>query len=347
MNVFMNTKEKIVSIIVPIYNVENYLAECINSVLAQTYTNFELLLVNDGSTDNSGLICEGFSIKDNRIRVFNKDNGGLSSARNYGIERAIGEYVIFLDSDDYWMNDRVLENLLSIAHYTKADIVRGEYIEVDENGRILYMPELNEELKQISNTVSNNYMFVDKVLSRGHFSWLFLIRTSSIRNLRFNEEHMFQEDIEFNIRYFSEPRKCVYTPFMFYAYRKRANSIMSTVKIENLKYSFELSNIWYQYSEMILEKKLSVLYKHNAIMMYYLTLNTLSQEPYYNNRICIIKKLSLINLSKKVRKWSYRSKKIYPLPIYLSPFWGICCIRIKHKIGRLVWKLRGYFSTKI
>ena len=189
MIVIMNTIEKLISIIVPIYNVENYLSECINSVLVQTYTNFELLLVNDGSTDCSGKICEKFLAMDNRIRVLNKKNGGLSSARNFGLERAIGEYIIFLDSDDYWTNDKTLENLLSIAQYTNADIVRGEYIEVDENGRELYIPVVNDELKQLVNTILDNFMFVSKVLSRGHFSWLFLIKKDSLHDLRFNYNH--------------------------------------------------------------------------------------------------------------------------------------------------------------
>lgn len=94
----------IVSVIIPVYNVEKYLAQCIESVLRQNYRWFEILLINDGSTDSSQSICEAFAAKDSRIKVLNKPNEGLSSARNYGLKHAIGEYVIFLDSDDYWIS---------------------------------------------------------------------------------------------------------------------------------------------------------------------------------------------------------------------------------------------------
>ena len=94
---------------------------------------------------------------------------------------------------------------------------------------------------------------------------------------------------------------------------------MSTFKDENLKFSFELSNIWYQYSNIILEKELSSLYRYNAIMMYYLALDTMSKIPYYENRFSLIKQLSLENLNKLVLVWASSTRKIYPLPIYLSP----------------------------
>lgn len=90
------------SIIVPVYNVEAYLDECIQSVLEQTYTDFELILVDDGSKDNSGTICDRWAQHDSRVFVVHKQNGGLSSARNEGLRHITGQYVMFLDSDDYW-----------------------------------------------------------------------------------------------------------------------------------------------------------------------------------------------------------------------------------------------------
>ena len=92
--------EELVSIIVPVYNVEDYLTECIESAIKQTYHNLEIILVDDGSTDTSGKICDMYACKDDRIKVFHKQNGGLSDARNTGIEKATGEYIYFLDSDD-------------------------------------------------------------------------------------------------------------------------------------------------------------------------------------------------------------------------------------------------------
>src|SRR5690606_22590995 len=94
-----------VSVIIPVYNTENYLRECLDSILAQTFTDFEVLLINDGSTDSSGKICDEYAEKDSRIKVFHKENGGVSSARNLGLDNAKGEWICFVDSDDEILQD--------------------------------------------------------------------------------------------------------------------------------------------------------------------------------------------------------------------------------------------------
>lgn len=94
-------KEDLISVVVPVYNVEKYLKKCVDSILKQSYKNLEIILVDDGSTDNSGVICDDYINEDKRIKVYHKDNGGLSSARNYGIDRMNGKYVTFIDSDDF------------------------------------------------------------------------------------------------------------------------------------------------------------------------------------------------------------------------------------------------------
>lgn len=116
--------QEMISIVVPVYNVQDYLSECIESVLRQTYTNFELLLVDDGSKDDSGKICDLYEGKDDRIRVFHKKNGGLSDARNYAIPHAKGEYIMFLDSDDY-LSIHCLEYMLKTMIDHDLNIVQG------------------------------------------------------------------------------------------------------------------------------------------------------------------------------------------------------------------------------
>jgi len=109
--------EKLVSIIIPVYNVEPYIRRCIESVICQTYTNIEIILVDDGSLDKTGIICEEYTKRDNRITVYHKDNGGLSDARNYGIERANGEYYVFIDSDDFVDQDYIEYLMRLIIRY--------------------------------------------------------------------------------------------------------------------------------------------------------------------------------------------------------------------------------------
>ena len=99
------------SVILPIYNVEKYLAECIESVLSQSFKDYELILVDDGSKDGSGRICDEYAQKDSRIKVLHKENGGLSDARNYGTERASGDYIVYIDSDDYVVSTEFLSDL--------------------------------------------------------------------------------------------------------------------------------------------------------------------------------------------------------------------------------------------
>ena len=103
----------IISVVVPVYNVEKYLEKCLNSILEQTYKNFEVILVDDGSSDCCFNICEQYAKKDTRIKAFHKKNGGLADARNYGIKRAIGNYITFIDSDDF-VKKEYLEFLLSL-----------------------------------------------------------------------------------------------------------------------------------------------------------------------------------------------------------------------------------------
>ena len=110
-----------ISVIIPVYNTEKFLHRCIDSILTQTYTDFELLLIDDGSKDSSGSICDEYAEKDSRVRVFHKENGGVSSARNLGLDNAWGEWITFVDSDDY-----IEENFLkSFDGNLDADLVVG------------------------------------------------------------------------------------------------------------------------------------------------------------------------------------------------------------------------------
>lgn len=123
----MAQKTPLVSIIVPVYQVKEYIGECVESLLAQTYTNLEILLVDDGSTDGSGTMCDGYAAKDSRVRVIHQENQGLSAARNAGLDRATGEYVAFVDSDDVVMSDYI-ETLYKLLIKYQASIAACAYV---------------------------------------------------------------------------------------------------------------------------------------------------------------------------------------------------------------------------
>ena len=147
-------ENELISIIVPIYNVENYLRQCLDSIVSQTYQNFECLLINDGSSDNSADICREYIEKDSRFRYFEKENVGVSSARNLGIERSKGQYITFIDSDD-WVDSEYLEVLYRALIEEKADIAISTYkqFNMDDNCYYVYSYQRgmkNEFLKNIS-----------------------------------------------------------------------------------------------------------------------------------------------------------------------------------------------------
>lgn len=131
-----------ISVVVPIYNVEDYLRECINSIINQTYRNLQIILIDDGSTDSCGAICDEFALKDKRILVIHKMNGGLSDARNVGINSATGDFITFVDSDDVIEKD-MIEYLFSQLSLYNADISVCQPMHISDNGQKLDLPRIN------------------------------------------------------------------------------------------------------------------------------------------------------------------------------------------------------------
>lgn len=328
-----------VSIIVPIYNVEAYLKECVDNVLSQTFKDIEVLLINDGSTDLSGKLCDNIAFTDNRIKVFHKINGGLSSARNFGMDRASGKYIIFLDSDDYWKERNALSLLVEKAEKDNLDVVRGEYLNVDAKGNSLDTPDLLAE--ELKNKVFGSYEMMKNVINGRFFSWLFMFKKSAIDNLRFDEKRKFQEDIDFAIKLFSRNLRCGYLPIRFYAYRQRENSIMSTPRISNLENSFALCDVFHEYAYKVEDKRLTSYYLYRGIMMYYWTLETVASDLYLSKYKEIEKDLSLKLLRCKVHKWIKEVPKAhFPIHLYVSPHIGVHLFRLRWWGGRVLRALK-------
>jgi len=224
------------SVIVPIYNVEDFLPECIESVLAQTYTDFELILVDDGSPDRCGDICDDYAAKDSRIRVIHKKNGGLSDARNAGLDQAEGDYIYFLDGDDTVLPQLLEKTVSAMDSGMDLTVFRFQNLKPDqtvEPGR-----DLEERIYTLS-SVEDRYTFVQSVLLPcriGWEVWARVFRRALIEKygIRFADNRkIFAEDLYFSLCYCAHVDSVVCLDEILYNYRQRENSIMGVQKKHN------------------------------------------------------------------------------------------------------------------
>ena len=181
-----------VSIIVPVYKVEKYLSRCIDSILGQTFQDFELILVDDGSPDRCGEICDEYEQKDDRVIAIHKENGGVSSARNTGMDKASGEYIMFVDSDDY-IDLNMLEDMLI---YDGSDLILSGLKYVDNNGNIIKEFTSNEvEKTGLKEFVREFYINMDeKFLLSGPYNKLFCKEVIKLYSVAYNEDFSICED---------------------------------------------------------------------------------------------------------------------------------------------------------
>lgn len=223
-----------ISVIVPVYNVEKWLSRCIASILAQTYTNFELLLIDDGSSDHSGVICDEYAGRDPRVRVLHKSNGGVSSARNLGLGNARGEWIAFCDADDY-VSPYYLENLYKAASAPDIDLVFN-YAIVDCNGKA--EKETYPEKVIHLNELSELFLYNDLIWHTSTWSKLFKRSIIYSQNLRYIEDVHIGEDALFLFNYILNCRriKVICTCDYHYIIRNtdslthRVNSFESEIK---------------------------------------------------------------------------------------------------------------------
>ncbi|MGX7112127.1 glycosyltransferase family 2 protein [Gemella cuniculi] len=234
-----------ISVIVPVYNVEQYLEKCVNSIINQTYKNLEIILVDDGSTDSSGKICEKLAEKDARIRVIHKENGGLSDARNKGIEVATSNLIGFIDSDDYIDND-MYEILLKNLMDTDADLSMCGHYDVYNN-----IPEsqvVNKKTWELNSEKAIKMVMKAKILSVTAVNKLY--KKSLFSDLKF-ELGKIAEDAFIMIRLLDKCEKIVATNEKKYYYVHRENSITTQ------KFSKKFLNVieaYEQNSKIIKEK---------------------------------------------------------------------------------------------
>lgn len=217
------------SIIIPVYRVEQYLDQCVQSVVAQTYREFEVILVDDGSPDNSSALCDRWAEKDSRIRVIHQENQGLSGARNTGIQAASGDYLMFLDSDDWWSGETVLQTVAERLEKTGADVLSFNYQKIYGSKRETpYFGDLADAPENLKGKASLKYM-IDKGL------WISCAWNKVIRHqITENNELLFRpgissEDMDWTLRLSLYAQNFDYIGFVAVLYRQRKSSISHTV----------------------------------------------------------------------------------------------------------------------
>ena len=211
-----------ISVIVPVYGVEQYLDKCIESIVGQTYENLEIILVDDGSPDNCPAMCDKWARKDSRIKVIHKENGGLSDARNVGIEAATGEYLAFVDSDD-WLNTEMYQKLYDAMIKEDADYCACNIVSwFNENRQI--------ENNKREYCVGNSEEFIGRLYNQAQFpvaAWCKLVKRTTWGAVRFPVGKIY-EDAFTTYRIIDRAEKIVQIPDALYYYRIRENSIMTS-----------------------------------------------------------------------------------------------------------------------
>ena len=265
------------SIIIPIYNTGSYLPRCLDSILSQSYMDFELLLVDDGSTDNSGALCEAYAQKDTRIKVFHRENGGICAARNTGLDHAQGEWIYLVDSDDELIPEglRTLIDCIS----DDVDVVMGGYEQYDLDGNLIEREKKHATLT-FSRRDSLLVLFPEHSIHYSYlgYVWIRLFRNRIIQDhaLRFDTGIRIKEDALFVTQYLCKSNgKTRFTTTPVYKYKAQKNSEMnSLLSAYNPKYVYSFDAVVKMYSAIRqlpeLDRQLSKAAKHEIVRRVYL-----------------------------------------------------------------------------
>ena len=286
-----------ISIIVPVYQVEKYIRQCIDSILAQTFTDFELILVDDGSKDNSGKICDEYAEKDKRIRVIHKENGGLSDARNKGLDNASGNYFMFVDSDDY-IAPNMAECLYKKISEAKVDIAACNYRYVFEDGKKDFSTENKAEV------INANEIFYNRKNERNYGFWTIacnkLYKREKFKSLRFRFGKYHEDEFWANDIYQMDIKAVTVSESLYY-YRPRGNSIMGN---KNIRKCFDIieafqERIWVYLRE---EKYSSQAYKVLIFSLEHLNESKKLIKNEEDKEQFIDKERKIKNIIKKLKK---------------------------------------------
>ncbi len=281
-------KNDLISIIIPVYKVEKYLEKCIESVLKQTYTNLQIILVDDGSPDNCGKICDEYAKKDSRIEVIHKINGGLSDARNVGINRANGRYIGFVDSDDYIKED-MYEKLINLIKEYDADISICNLYDVIDGKE--YVRNKDNGIHEYSRIDILKEILLDKNIQS--YAWNKLYKKELFDEIKYPIGKKY-EDIGTTFYLFEKCNKIVVTSEPEYYYLKRADSLVNNVTESTIL----------DYTEIIIQRYLYIKQNIKGLRKY---------NNYYLAKTLITAHNDIENLENISEGMQQRYKKLYEL----------------------------------
>ena len=254
----------LISVVVPVYNVENYLERCLSSLINQTYRNLEIILINDGSTDNSLSVCQDYAKKDKRIKIYSQKNGGLSSARNKGISLASGKYIGFVDSDDV-ISLKMYENLYKAMIENNSEIGLCDFVCFSDKPLFdeVFTYEKMDRIKALKN------LMIDRNITSHAVDKLYL--KSLFDNIKYPIGQKF-EDISTTFKLFMKANNIVYVPHTLYGYYQRTGSITGSYsKSSTIDFINAVNN---RYSELYnFDKKLNIyldMNRVNSVLRYFL-----------------------------------------------------------------------------
>lgn len=292
-------EKDLISVIIPVYNIENYLSRCIESILNQTYKNWEAIFINDGSTDNSLNILEKYQKKDNRIKIINKKNEGSGAARNDGIENSNGEYIAFLDSDD-WYENNFLEKLYKNLKENNSDIAMCNPKMVYEN------PQKNKNI--------NTYSFENIELKKNPKQILGILGMPVVWNKLYKKDIIVKNNIRFPNYSFAEDVEFLYKTFLYankiskveeylYNYYQREDSATKKVKVEAVEQVYKVLENIENFVKNKFTNKIEIFYLYKIQFIYSVSITLLSkikEDKYLKNKINQKNNYAVKNISKNL-----------------------------------------------
>lgn len=316
---------ELVSVVVPIYNVEKYLNECLESIVNQTYRNLEIILVDDGSPDNCPKMCDEWAQKDSRIKVVHKENAGLGMARNTGIEKANGDYIFFFDSDDY-VDVTIVEKCLKSAVSNNSDVVIFGRYNVYSNG-VKEPCKVDATVNLYKGDSIKNellpYLFTYE-LGFGVSAWgkMYNLNTLKKNNLRFvSEREIVSEDAYFSLELFSKVNTVTIIDDKLYFYRKRDDSL-------SRKYQKDRQTK----NDIFLNRSLEYINKNNLPLV----VATHIKSRYHGLTLGTLMQISRSDLNRKEKQVAIR--EIYKNKVLVQTLGDeVCCLDAK--FPRIFWKL--------